>query len=151
MSAPVETVIHEAVGSRFATWVTGLGAPVAARIERLPVPVRRVVRAVVNVPRFLLLLLFGLWRRLVSPLYGQTCKYYPSCSAYGTQSVQRHGAARGVVLTVWRILRCNPWSSGGIDDVPPAPPREAPPAPHNEDLMRHVGASTPIRRGAPWD
>ncbi len=84
MSAPVETVIHEAVGSRFATWVTGLGAPVAARIERLPVPVRRVVRAVVNVPRFLLLLLFGLWRRLVSPLYGQTCKYYPSCSAYGT-------------------------------------------------------------------
>jgi putative membrane protein insertion efficiency factor len=71
-------------------------------------------------PAYLLIGLFSLWRLVVSPLYGPTCKYYPSCSAYGLEAVRRHGAVRGLGLTAWRLLRCNPWSAGGIDDVPAA-------------------------------
>ena len=62
-----------------------------------------------------------LWRRLVSPLYGDVCKYHPSCSAYGLKALQTHGAIYGSWLTIWRILRCNPWSKGGYDPVPGTP------------------------------
>ena len=58
------------------------------------------------------------WRAVISPLYGDVCKYYPSCSAYGLKALQTHGAFRGSALTIWRILRCNPWSGGGFDPVP---------------------------------
>jgi len=58
------------------------------------------------------------WRKLVSPLYGNVCKYYPTCSAYGLEAVKTHGAIKGGALTIWRILRCNPWSMGGYDPVP---------------------------------
>lgn len=58
------------------------------------------------------------WRAIISPLYGNVCRYHPSCSAYGLGSVQQFGVLRGGALTLWRILRCNPWSRGGIDDVP---------------------------------
>lgn len=61
------------------------------------------------------------WRAVVSPLYGDVCKYYPSCSAYGLTALQTHGAFRGARLTSWRILRCNPWSRGGYDPVPGTP------------------------------
>lgn len=54
----------------------------------------------------------------VSPLLGPRCKYYPSCSHYGYTAVERHGLLRGSALAGWRILRCNPWSYGGVDDVP---------------------------------
>jgi putative membrane protein insertion efficiency factor len=59
------------------------------------------------------------YRKLISPLYGEVCRYYPSCSSYGLQQVQQRGVALGAVLTAWRILRCNPWSSGGVDEVKP--------------------------------
>jgi hypothetical protein len=44
-----------------------------------------------------------------------TCKYHPSCSQYARLAVQTHGVARGSVLAAWRVLRCNPWSRGGVD------------------------------------
>lgn len=69
-------------------------------------------------PRNLLLGFLWLYRRLISPLYGQVCRYHPSCSAYAVEAIQYHGAARGVALASWRVLRCNPWSRGGIDDPP---------------------------------
>ena len=58
------------------------------------------------------------YRRVISPWYGEVCRYYPSCSRYALESYQRNGAIRGTILTAWRLLRCNPWSAGGIDDPP---------------------------------
>jgi putative membrane protein insertion efficiency factor len=58
------------------------------------------------------------YQRYISPLFGPTCRYYPSCSAYALGAVRTHGPGKGLVLSVWRLLRCNPWSPGGIDHVP---------------------------------
>ena len=58
------------------------------------------------------------YRVVISPLYGDVCRYYPSCSMYGLEAFEIHGVLKGVVLTGWRILRCNPWSHGGVDHVP---------------------------------
>jgi len=56
----------------------------------------------------------------IAPLLIGTCKFVPSCSQYFIQAVQTHGPIRGTRLGLWRILRCNPLSNGGIDPVPPA-------------------------------
>ncbi len=58
-----------------------------------------------------------LYQSLFSPMVGQRCKYYPSCSEYAAQAIQRFGILRGLVLAGWRLLRCNPWSHGGFDPV----------------------------------
>jgi hypothetical protein len=55
------------------------------------------------------------YRMLVSPLLGQRCKYHPSCSSYALEALREFGVLRGLVLAGWRILRCNPWSHGGVD------------------------------------
>jgi uncharacterized protein len=57
------------------------------------------------------------YQLMLSPLVGQRCKYYPSCSEYAAQAIQRYGILRGLVLAGWRLLRCNPWSRGGFDPV----------------------------------
>ena len=72
------------------------------------------------IPRNLGVLMIRAYRAVISPLYGDVCRYHPSCSAYGLGSVQQHGIVVGSALTAWRIVRCNPWSQGGIDDVRPA-------------------------------
>lgn len=58
------------------------------------------------------------WRSVISPLYGDVCKFYPSCSSYGLTALETHGAIKGSLLTVRRILRCHPWAKGGFDYVP---------------------------------
>jgi putative membrane protein insertion efficiency factor len=58
-----------------------------------------------------------IYQRLLSPLLGSRCKYYPSCSEYAAQAIQRFGILRGLILAGWRLLRCNPWSHGGFDPV----------------------------------
>jgi putative membrane protein insertion efficiency factor len=69
-------------------------------------------------PRNIVVVLLRGYRAFVSPLYGDVCRYYPSCSAYGLQAVQERGLLVGGALTAWRIARCHPWAAGGIDDVP---------------------------------
>ncbi|MDE6539379.1 MAG: membrane protein insertion efficiency factor YidD [Ruminococcus sp.] len=68
--------------------------------------------------KFLLVLLVKFYRRFISPLFPPCCKYYPTCSTYALTAIERFGAFRGTLLAVWRLLRCNPWSMGGIDYVP---------------------------------
>jgi uncharacterized protein len=58
-----------------------------------------------------------LYQHVISPMVGQRCRYYPSCSEYAVQAIQRFGILRGLVLAAWRLLRCNPWSHGGFDPV----------------------------------
>jgi uncharacterized protein len=58
-----------------------------------------------------------LYQRTISPALPARCKYHPSCSEYAVQAVRRYGVLRGVVLAGWRLLRCNPWSHGGVDFV----------------------------------
>jgi putative membrane protein insertion efficiency factor len=71
----------------------------------------------VNGPRTLLIAPIRLYQRLISPALGRRCKYYPSCSEYAAQAIERFGILRGLVLAGWRLLRCNPWSHGGFDPV----------------------------------
>lgn len=70
-------------------------------------------------PRNAAITAMRVYRRLISPLYGQVCRYHPSCSRYALEAFQQRGFVTGVALTVWRLLRCNPFTPGGIDDVPP--------------------------------
>lgn len=72
------------------------------------------------------------YQRVLSPAFGQRCRYYPSCSEYAAQAIGGYGILRGLVLAGWRLLRCNPWSAGGLDPVenqrlfkPRATPRSA--------------------------
>jgi uncharacterized protein len=57
------------------------------------------------------------WRWTLGPLFAGSCKYHPSCSQYALDALRTHGFLRGSVLAGWRLLRCNPWSHGGVDFV----------------------------------
>ncbi len=70
----------------------------------------RILRAVAVGP-------IRLYQLAISPLFGERCRYYPSCSEYAVQAISRFGILRGLVLAGWRLLRCNPWSPGGLDPV----------------------------------
>ena len=56
------------------------------------------------------------YQKWISPAFGPRCKYYPSCSTYATNAVSEYGA-KGLVMAAWRLVRCNPWSHGGVDYV----------------------------------
>lgn len=66
----------------------------------------------------ILLALIRFYKSAISPHTQDQCKYYPTCSQYGLEAIERFGALKGSALTVWRILRCNPFSKGGYDPVP---------------------------------
>ncbi|MCL2285989.1 MAG: membrane protein insertion efficiency factor YidD [Firmicutes bacterium] len=68
--------------------------------------------------KFLIILIVKFYRLCISPLLGPRCKYYPTCSAYMIEAVERHGAVKGVWMGTKRIARCNPFSRGGYDPVP---------------------------------
>jgi putative membrane protein insertion efficiency factor len=71
-----------------------------------------------DMKRILLVLIAG-YRLLLSPFLGANCRFYPSCSAYAAEALERHGALRGSWLAAKRILKCHPWHAGGVDPVPP--------------------------------
>lgn len=89
-----------------------------------------------RLPYFLILA----YRRLLSPLLPSTCRFHPSCSAYGLEALKGHGLLHGSWLTIRRVARCHPWHPGGHDPVPPArccggsSPSSASPSPTNGEI-----------------
>ncbi len=80
-------------------------------------------KTISHFPRNLVLLLILLYQKTISPDHGifkarypyGFCRFYPTCSEYGFQVIQKRGILIGAPLLVWRILRCNPWGKGGVD------------------------------------
>ena len=76
---------------------------------------KAVARKVATAP-FIWLIKF--YRVCISPLKPPVCRFTPTCSEYALQAFRKHGPFKGLALTVWRILRCNPWGGSGYDPVP---------------------------------
>lgn len=68
--------------------------------------------------RAVFLLLIKGYQRWISPLLGSNCRFYPTCSRYTYEAVERYGAAQGLWMGLRRVCRCHPWNPGGIDPVP---------------------------------
>jgi len=91
---------------------------------------------------WVLVLLLNGYRRFISPLLAERCRFYPSCSAYALEAVQVHGAVRGSWLAVRRLSRCHPFHAGGLDPVP-APRRKA--ETESSAARKAGGQTAPIR------
>ena len=91
-----------------------------------------------------MLLLVRFYIVFLSPFFGGACKFYPSCSNYAAEAIARHGARRGFALAVKRLLRCHPFTRGGVDLVPEAETIGAlqgtPLVPQGKPLVRHGGS-----------
>jgi uncharacterized protein len=101
--------------------------------------------------KYVLIGLLKAYRLVISPLYGNVCRYYPSCSAYALRAVEVHGAVKGSWLAGRRLLRCHPWAAGGYDPVPDTPEWAAEQAEQAERLegsrrMDRTLTTTPARR-----
>jgi uncharacterized protein len=80
--------------------------------------VRRSVRFAAQAPAAMLKMLIRGYQLTISPMLGPRCRFYPSCSDYAIEAIDRHGGLSGLRLALWRLLRCQPWDAGGIDEVP---------------------------------
>jgi len=58
------------------------------------------------------------YKKIISPFLPDACRFYPTCSEYAAEAITKHGVLKGVLLSVWRVLRCNPYCKGGYDPVP---------------------------------
>jgi putative membrane protein insertion efficiency factor len=79
-----------------------------------PAPFRMLLRA----PALVASALIGVYRYGISPVIGPRCRFFPSCSDYGQQALDRFGLLRGLWLTGVRLVRCHPWNDGGLDPLP---------------------------------
>ena len=73
------------------------------------------------------------YQRWISPAFAPTCRFYPSCSAYAVRALETHGPVIGLYLAIRRLLRCHPWTPGGIDQVPPKGQWSSTPTPYDPD------------------
>ncbi|NLN03929.1 MAG: membrane protein insertion efficiency factor YidD [Clostridiaceae bacterium] len=64
-----------------------------------------------------LIWIIGIYKKYLSPLKKPCCRFYPTCSSYAIEAIEKHGAVKGLVMSIWRILRCNPFNKGGYDPV----------------------------------
>src|SRR5512147_1562428 len=92
--------------------------------EALPQSARGPLLYCTAMKTVLLALIEG-YRLLLSPFFGQQCRFYPTCSAYAREAIEVHGSLKGSWLAVKRIARCGPWHPGGVDPVPPPRARSA--------------------------
>ena len=74
--------------------------------------------------RAILIALIRVYQLFLSPLLGNHCRFYPSCSQYAREAIERHVVPRGVWLAIRRVLRCHPWHPGGVDPVPELSPKD---------------------------
>lgn len=65
----------------------------------------------------LLIFIIKIYRKYISPYKRPSCKYYPTCSQYAIDAIEKYGSFKGIFMSIWRILRCNPFSKGGYDPV----------------------------------
>ncbi len=68
--------------------------------------------------KYIVIGIFRIYQKVISPLTPPSCRFYPTCSHYGVEAVQKHGAIKGIYLAVRRILSCHPFHEGGYDPVP---------------------------------
>lgn len=68
--------------------------------------------------KIILILIIKFYQKFISPFLGKNCRFYPTCSCYGVEAINKHGAIKGLYLTIKRILKCNPFNDGGVDFVP---------------------------------
>ncbi|KTR41057.1 MULTISPECIES: membrane protein insertion efficiency factor YidD [Curtobacterium] len=87
------------------------------RIQWTRLALNRLAWVVALLPRNVCVVVLRAYRAVISPLYGNVCRYHPSCSRYALEAIQQYGVLRGSAMGAWRIARCNPWAAGGIDDV----------------------------------
>ncbi|MEZ5184595.1 MAG: membrane protein insertion efficiency factor YidD [Candidatus Nanopelagicales bacterium] len=80
----------------------------------------RILHSIVRIPALVVIGLIKIYQKFVSPMFGPSCKFHPTCSAYAVQSLQVHGLVKGSMLSVARLGRCHPWQLGGINPPPPA-------------------------------
>lgn len=71
-----------------------------------------------NIATRFLVGLVKMYQVFLSPFFGQQCRFYPTCSHYAIDAIQKHGALLGSYYTIRRLLRCNPWCEGGHDPIP---------------------------------
>ena len=76
------------------------------------------MKKITQLPAKFLILLIRIYQITLSPFIGRSCRYYPTCSNYGIEAIQKYGAIKGSWLTIKRILSCNPWGGSGYDPVP---------------------------------
>lgn len=88
-------------------------------MRRLRNTAMRAARAAARLLGRMLLLPIAFYQKCVSPYTPPSCRFVPTCSEYARQAIVTHGPLKGLLLAVWRLLRCNPWGGSGYDPVPP--------------------------------
>jgi uncharacterized protein len=81
----------------------------------MPVRISNLWKLLVDLPSRILIGMVRLYQIFLSPLFGQQCRFHPTCSRYFIQAVQKHGAVKGSLKGAWRICRCHPFNPGGYD------------------------------------